>query len=40
MLILTKKFKNLSLEDMWISKDFEDIKRSKHMKMGVPPLNP
>ena len=28
MLILTKKFKNLSLEDMHMSKDFEDMKRS------------
>ena len=35
MLILTKKFKNLSLEDMYTSKDFEDMKRSKPMKMGV-----
>ena len=35
MLILTKKFKNLSLEDMWISKHFEDMKKSKPMKMGV-----
>ena len=40
MLILTKKFKNISLEDISISKDFEDMKRSKPMKMGVPPLNP
>ena len=40
MMILTKKFKNLSLEDIYISKDFEDMKRSKPMKMGVPPLNP
>ena len=38
MLILMKKLKNLSLEEMWISKDFEDMKRSKPMKMGVPPL--
>ena len=35
MLILTKKFKNLSLEDMYTSKDIEDMKRSKPMKMGV-----
>ena len=35
MLILAKKFKNLSLEDMHISKNFEDKKRSKPMKMGV-----
>ena len=40
MLILTKKFKTLSLEDISISKDFEDMKRSKPMKMGVPPRNP
>ena len=40
MLILTKKFKNLSLEDISISKDFEDMKRSKPMKMRVPLLNP
>ena len=40
MLILTKKFRNLSLEDIYISKDFEDMKRSKPMNMGVPPLNP
>ena len=40
MLILMKKFKNLSLEHMWISKDFEDMKRSTPMKMGVSPLNP
>ena len=39
VLILTKKFKNISLEDMYISKDFEDMKRSKPMKMGVPSLN-
>ena len=39
MLILTKKFKNLSLEDMHISKDFEDMKRSKPMKMWLLPLN-
>ena len=40
MLILKKKFKNLSLEDIYISKDFEDMKRSMSMKMGLPPLNP
>ena len=40
MVILTKKFKTLSLEDIFISKDFEDMKRSKPMKMGVPSLNP
>ena len=40
MMILTKKFKNLSLEDIYISNDFEDMKSSKPMKMGVPPLNP
>ena len=40
MLSLTKKFKTLSLEDISISKDFEDMKRSKPMKMGVPSLNP
>ena len=40
MLILTKKFKTLSLEDISISKDFEDMKRSKTMKMGVPSLDP
>ena len=40
MLILTKKFKNISLEDIYLSKDFEDMKRSKPMKMGVPSLNP
>ena len=40
MLILMKKFKNLSLEDIYISKDFEDMKRSKPMKMRAPPLNP
>ena len=28
MLILTKKFKNLSLEDVYISKNFEDKKRA------------
>ena len=38
MLIITKKFKNLSLEDIYTSKDFEDMKRSKHMKMGGHPL--
>ena len=40
LLILTNKFKNLSLEDSYISKDFEDMKRSKPMKMEVSPLNP
>ena len=40
MLILTKKFKTLSLEDISISKDFEDMKRSKPMKTWVPSLNP
>ena len=40
MLILSKKFKTLSLEDISISKNFEDMNRSKPMKMGVPPLNP
>ena len=40
MLILTKKFKTLSLEDISISKNFEDMKRSKPMKMGVSSLNP
>ena len=40
MLIMMKKFKNLSVEDIYISKDFEDMKRSKPMKMEVPPLNP
>ena len=40
MMILTKKFKNISLEDIYISKDFEDMKRSKPMKIEVPPLNP
>ena len=35
MLILKKKFKNLSLEEIYISKDFEDMKRSKPMKIGV-----
>ena len=40
ILILINKFKNLSLEDIYISKDFEDMKRSKPMKMGVSPLNP
>ena len=39
MLILTKKFKNLSFEDMYISKDFEVMKRSKPMKMRALPLN-
>ena len=39
MLILKKKFKTLSLEDISISKDFEDMKRSKPMKMWVPSLN-
>ena len=39
MLILMKKFKNLSLEDIYISKDFEDMKRSKPVKMRVPPLH-
>ena len=40
MLILTKKFKNISLEDMYISKDFEDMKSSKPTKIGMPnPLN-
>ena len=38
MLILIKKFKNLSLEDMYISKGLEDMKRSKPMKMGCQPL--
>ena len=40
MMILMKKFKNLSLEDIYISNDFEDMKSSKPKKMGVPPLNP
>ena len=40
MLILTKKFKTLSLEDISTSKEFEDKKRSKPMKMGMPSLNP
>ena len=40
MLILKNKFKSLSWEDMYISKDFEDMKSRKPMKMGVPPLNP
>ena len=35
MLILTKKFKNLSFEDIYISKGLEDMKRSKPIKMGV-----
>ena len=39
MLISTKKLKNISLKDVYISKDFENMKRSKPMKMGVPPLN-
>ena len=29
-----KKFKTLSLEDISISKDFKDMKRSNPMKMG------
>ena len=37
MLILTKKFKTLLLEDISISKDFEDMKRSRPMKMGAIP---
>ena len=39
MLILMMKFKTLLLEEISTSKDFEDMKRSKPMKMGVPPLN-
>ena len=27
-------------QDISISKEFEDMKRSKPMEMGVPPLNP
>ena len=38
VMILKKKFKNLLLADKWISKDFEDMKMSKPVKMGVPPL--
>ena len=38
MLILTKKFKSLPLEDIYISKDLEDMKRSKPMKMWCHPL--
>ena len=36
MLILMKKFNKLSLEDVYISKAIEDMKRSKPMN----PLNP
>ena len=36
MLTLTKKLNNLSLEDIYISKDL-DIKRSKPMKIGLNP---
>ena len=36
MMILTKKINNISLEDMYISKDLEDIKMSKPMKMFKP----
>ena len=42
-LILTKKFYNISSKDMYISKDFGDMKRRKPMKIKVPtpnPLNP
>ena len=39
MLILKKKFKTLSLEDISISKDFEDEEEQAH-EDGVPPLNP
>ena len=39
MLILTMKFNNL-LEDMYKFTNFEDIKMSKPMKMGVPLMSP
>ena len=40
MLILTKKFKNISLKVMDISKDFKEMKRKKPTKIGEPsPLN-
>ena len=38
MRILNKKCNNISLEDMYISKDIEDIKRINPMKMGVQTL--
>ena len=40
VLILTIKINNIPLEDMYISKDFENKKQSKPIKKGLPPLNP
>ena len=38
MLILTKKFYNISLEDVYMSKDFENKKKSKpHENGGAAP---
>ena len=35
ILILTKNIDNLSLDNMYISKDFEELNKSKPMKIGM-----
>ena len=39
ILILTKKFNNVSLEDIYIPRYFEEMMMSKPINMGVSPLN-